>query len=192
MRVAVVFISAAVLLAATAFAAAAVTDLLPPPSHGVFLATRELRVLAQTSTSAASITLDGVAYTTTCRTRGRTTVVTVGNGAKLTIRSVNASSVGVDPSRLGALADLAGSHKLLSRELTDRIRHSSHVFDGTVAFHGRKAYLLRVSNLGPRVYLVVAARGLRPLGIRYSGPGVSGSSLLVTGPGHPRPNHDGC
>jgi hypothetical protein len=191
-RTAVVFISASVLLTATAFAAAAVIDLLPPPSHGVLLAARELRVLARTGTSAAAITLDGVTYRTTCHTRGRTTVVTFGDGSKLAIRGVNARSDGVDRSLLGALADLAGSHKLLSRELSNRIRHSSHVLDGTVAFDGRKAYLLRVSNLGPRVYLVVAARGLRPLGIRYAGADVSGSSLLATGRGHSASNHAGC
>lgn len=188
MRTAVVFIFASVLLAATALAAAAVTDLLPSPSHGILLATRELRVLARTSTSAAAITLDGVAYRTTCDTRGQITVVTVADGSTLTIRAVHARSDAIHGVLLGALADLSGSHRLLGRELSDRIRHSSHVLGGTVRFDGQKAYLLRVGNLGPRVYLVVAVRGLRPLGIRYAGGGVSGSSLLTTGPA----NHAGC
>ena len=182
------FISAVVLLTATALSATAVTDLLPPPTRDVLLAMHELRVLARTRTSAAAITLNGATYRMTCHIRGQTTIVTVGDGSELAIRGVNARSDGVDRSLLSALADLSGSHKLLSRELSDRIRHSSHVLGGTVGFDGQKAYLLRVGNLGPRVYLVVAARGLLPLGIRYAGGGVSGSSLLTTGPA----NHAGC
>jgi hypothetical protein len=191
-RAAVVFVPASVLLTATVFAAAAVIDLLPPPSHGVLLAMRELHVLARTRTSAAAVTLDGATYRTACHTRGQTTVVTLGAGSELVIRGVNARSDAVGRSLLGALADLAGSHKLLIRELSDRIRRSSRVLAGTVAFDGRKAYLLRVSNLGPRVYLVVAAHGFQPLGIRYSAAGLRGSSLLATGLSHSASNHGGC
>lgn len=189
MRTAVVFISASVLLTATAFAAGAVTDLLPPPSNGVLLASRELRVLARTSTSAAAITIDGVRYRTTCLTRGRTTVVTVSDGSKLAIRGVNARSDGVDRRLLSALADLSGSHKLLIRELSGRIRQSTHVLEGTVFFDDEKAYLFRLSSVRPRVYLVAAAGDLRPLGIRYAGARIRGSSRLATGPGS---NHAGC
>jgi len=188
-----VALGAAVLLAAVAVSAAAVTSLLPSPTRGVLTAAKEFRVLSSTATASASLTVNGVVQQTTCRTRGKTTFVSVAGGGRLVIRGVNVRGSGIPMALLSAVADLAGSHQLLVHELSDRLSHSSVIIDGTPTIDGRSALALRLDNDGPRVDLLVTQRGLRPLGLSYRGAGVLGSSTLVTQPLlHRTSFHPGC
>lgn len=173
-------LGAAAILACVTVAAAAVGELLQKPTRDVLVAARELRVLDATRNGGALINLAGREYDAVCSPAGRASLVSLSPGRKILVRGTRVSSGAFfAPQELAAAADLAGVHRLLATELADRVRATAHLLDGSVTWDGRPALLLRIGGDRPRVDLVVAANGLQPLGIRFRGASVSGSSALL-------------
>lgn len=176
------------LLGAVAVAAAAFglqTSLGRPP-RPVVLAARAVGEIEQAQVVRTVERLGpGRTLSAVCSSSGRTSLVSVGDGALLAVRGVRVHALGGIPSRrfhAVVEADLAGCPRLLGLLLQQRVRRALARGDAEhllvpVRRGSRQAYRI-VLTPGPlQVDLEIDRRTLEPLGVRVesAGPAVSSS-----------------
>jgi hypothetical protein len=105
-----------------------------------------------------------------CTARPGDDTVWMSDGRSLTVDPGNIHRIHgrwIRPLLIDAVGRLAACPGIISAELGTRLFAGKKVLVGTMRFHGRPAYRLRVDNEPPRVVLIVSRRTLLPLGVSF-------------------------
>ena len=170
---------------------------LPRTSSGEKLALKTLTRLETWRSYGAVVRLGSRTLAATCSGKGWRTVVTYENGARLLVRGRNVhplAPVGpastrlladralqprVEPDLLVAEAILGGTRSLYMTGLAVALAKGRDPFLGTARVRGVRTNVFLLEE-HPRVELLVSARTLVPVAVRYRSAHLEGSALLVT------------
>jgi hypothetical protein len=163
--------------------------LLPRPSAADRLALKVIASLQRTRIRGSVIHVDGARVVARCTlAHGRRELISLPGGTLLIVRRTRVRPLTVGgrllataarSPLLAAEADLSGPRPLYVLELIGREEARRAI----VRPLGPRAqrYLVRLSNVGPRVDLIVSGKTFRPLSIRYGSRSFNATATLITG-----------